>query len=713
MSNLSNIKQSVNRLYVANEHSGYSVLTLLLIQLNFEDLLSGFDSMKISALTNAAKVSPLIKECTIGPDCVDLSKNQSVGVPCAEDYKNSSAKENDLNVSNESATKSDISKSIKKKHNTSPFSGSIPSEPTDHATVASKLHQQDLERRRQANVQKVLADRHAKMRLADELRESQLIKNLEDAALQGARKAKASEERLLIAIREQEKLAQEATARRQAEVEQENRRLCDIQTQLKRRQEEMRMKVQRIETIRQFIGQFRVGTETFTKALTAVGVQHATKFANQKKSVRVLQKDFEQLLHTINTCQEVSQTEVDLATNYCKQLDQVNLEVTEILAVIESQKKQQEQQKSIEQPTPNQEQVAQNDKLAAKASDSTDSTGGPASGTVPATTALTPAVGGAENEPFFQPVSPECLQFYNEIKSFYEQHQTAVKQLMDDPSMKTYRFNCQKAINVPVNTISAVNRDHFIDKFNKLASLLSGQNVKAGDGVVSINGHPLGRTYCTMLMAKKFVSQADTTISSNASAAFPIAAIAVALWQRFPDFGRFFLAYLHRECPYLVPYYLPQLEGQSQEDFLKTLGYRFADGGVLEKQDQYLKRMSGLARLYAAIIVTIPRKDDPTPHPHGIECGWRWLTNILNRFPQPDICATLIVEFLQTAGADMHAVYGNQFFKVLRVLQGDYLGALNRIDTGGPKARLEGLIAKILSEGRIERPEGMMNGNFW
>ncbi|XP_052891446.1 mRNA export factor Gle1 [Anopheles moucheti] len=680
--------------------------------LNIEDLLSGFDSMKISALRNAAKLSPHIKERTIGPDCVDLCRKKSIEKSPVKPVESSddTIKENDPNVSNEGASTYGTPKSAeKKKLTTSQFASITHAEVTDCAAVQLKLRQQDIERQRLANVQKTLAERQTKIRQADEEREAQLAKNLQEAALKAARKEKDTEQRLLNVIKEQERLAQEASARRQAEIEQENRRLSDIQAQLKRRQEEIRRKAQLLDTIRQHIGQFRLGTETFTKALTVIGVQHATKFTNQKKAVRMLQKDFEQLLQTINANQEVSQTEVDQATDYCKLLDQVNAEVTEILTQIETSQKQQQEQEKLQQakasetPAPAAQEQSQTDP---KPTDSTDSA-------IDVTQPAAPTTQAAENEPFFQPVSPECLQFYNEIKSFYEQHQTAVKQLMDDPSMKTYRFNCQKAINVPVNAISAVNREHFIDKYSKLAALLSGQNVKAGDGMVSINGHPLGRTYCTMLLAKKFVSQADTSISSNASAAFPVAAIAVALWQRFPDFGRFFLAYLHRECPYLVPYYLPQHEGQSQEDFLKTLGYRFADGGVLEKQDQYLKRMSGLARLYAAVIITVPRKDDATPHPHGLEYGWRWLTNILNRFPQPDICATLIAEFLQTAGSDLHAAYGKQFIKVLQVLQGDYMTALNRIDTGGPKARLEGLIKKILTEGRIDRPEGIMSVNFW
>uniref|UniRef100_A0A182JJF9 mRNA export factor GLE1 n=1 Tax=Anopheles atroparvus TaxID=41427 RepID=A0A182JJF9_ANOAO len=618
---------------------------------NITDLLTGFDSMKLSALRNAAKLSPLIKERTLGPDCVDFShKTPPRGASVVEETKSvEAAKENDLNVSNEGTPRSDRKADAdeKKTPNGSPFAGCIPSDLTNCAAVTSKLYQEDLERQRLAGVQKILAERQSKIQLADKQRDVQLQQSLQEAKLTAARKWQDSEQRLLNAIREQEQLAQEAAARRQAEIEQENRRQSDIQAQLKRRQEELKRKAQLIEAIRQHNGQFRFGTETFTKALTAIGVQHATKFTNQKKSMRVLQKDFEQLLQTINANHEVTQADVDQAVEYS-------------------------------QPVPKPELVRETDDALLRSK-----------------------------------VSPECQQFYNEIKSYYEQNQTAVKQLMDDPSMKTYRFNCQKAINVPVNAISAVNREHFIDKYRRLAALLGGQNVKAGETMVSINGHPLGRTYCTMLMAKKFVSQGDTSISSNASAAFPIAAIIVALWQQFPEFGRFFLAYLYRECPYLVPYYLPQHEGQSKEEYLKSLGYRFADGGVMENHDQYLKRMAGMARLYAAVCITVPSRDERRPHPHGLEYGWRWLANMLNLPPAPEITPTLMVEFLQTAGADLHVAYGAQFMKALRALHGVYLKNLSRVDTGGPMARLVGLMEQIMQAGKIEQPEGKLSANFW
>lgn len=95
----------------------------------------------------------------------------------------------------------------------------------------------------------------------------------------------------------------------------------------------------------------------------------------------------------------------------------------------------------------------------------------------------------------------------------------------------------------------------------------------------------------------------------------------------------------------------------------------------------YLKRQSGLIKLYAAVMVTKPRASDGNVHPFGIEHGWRWLNNILNLEPLPDICATLILGFLQTAGFEMLRIYRNQFLKLLRTLQNQYMQRLSKVST--------------------------------
>lgn len=68
-----------------------------------------------------------------------------------------------------------------------------------------------------------------------------------------------------------------------------------------------------------------------------------------------------------------------------------------------------------------------------------------------------------------------------------------------------------------------------------------------------------------------FQRQGDLTVSSKPDAAFSIAAVLISLWVDFPDFGQLVLAHFHHICPYLAPVFMPQVEGQSDEDYHKCV----------------------------------------------------------------------------------------------------------------------------------------------
>lgn len=123
--------------------------------------------------------------------------------------------------------------------------------------------------------------------------------------------------------------------------------------------------------------------------------------------------------------------------------------------------------------------------------------------------------------------------------------------------------------------------------------------------------------------------------------------------------------------------------------------------------------MSGIARLYAAIWITKPRQGETAPHPHNLENGWRWLCEILNLDPLPEICATLIFEVLQVAGHAFLQHYGKQFVKLLLTIQNQYFSKLNQVDQGGPKARLEDFVTKALRERQIKPPDNPLGTNYW
>nr|CAD7443246.1 unnamed protein product [Timema bartmani] len=317
-----------------------------------------------------------------------------------------------------------------------------------------------------------------------------------------------------------------------------------------------------------------------------------------------------------------------------------------------------------------------------------------------ASDAVSSATLGSELSEF---VDPQALHNYMTLQQYLQQFESSYSELVNDEGFKKFRFECQKAVNVPVNAISHVSSAHMTDKYIKLSRLISGQPVEAGGSTVSASRHPQGVAFCKNLLAKKFVAQGELTVSSKPEAAFAIAAILVSLWVQFPDFGQLVLAHFHRECPYLVPLFMPQVENQSNQDFYKSLGYRYSEKGEVETQPKFLKRMSGVMRLYTAIMVTrLRRQDQNKPHPHGLKQAWRWLICMLN-------LAVKQYHYLSVRSGGIHKSGStdkerNHFHRKLQITPSS---------SSGPTVRLETFLQKILKQGKIPPPEGILPNNFW
>lgn len=308
-------------------------------------------------------------------------------------------------------------------------------------------------------------------------------------------------------------------------------------------------------------------------------------------------------------------------------------------------------------------------------------------------------------------ISKSSLRIYSELQDFMEKYIETSAELENNHSYKQFRFDCKKAVNIPVNAISAVNTHHLLDKYNRLTDLLSGKTVEAGNTRICAARHPQGVAFCTNLLAKKFVLQGDLTISSNPEAAFSYAAVIVALWHDYSDFGRLLLAHFYKQCPYLVPLYPPRAVGQSDKEFYLSQGYQYTDG-VIEKQDKFLKRMTGIMRLFAAVIITKPKKGQQK-NLYGLAEGWRWLASFLNLEPQPDITATMLHIFLEITGSTLQSAYGKMFYKIMDYICKVYLPLIQKIDSGGPVTRLEVLLQEYQQRKAFVSPSGRLPANFW
>lgn len=302
---------------------------------------------------------------------------------------------------------------------------------------------------------------------------------------------------------------------------------------------------------------------------------------------------------------------------------------------------------------------------------------------------------------------------YEDLKNFLECYENSYKDLLENANLKKFRFDCQKAVNTPVNALSSVSGTHMRDKFDKLARLLRGERVQVLDTYVTASQHPQGLHYCTALLAKKIVRQGDLLVSSNPEAAYPLAAVTVALWSQFPEFGKLLQANFHRHCPYLVPMMLPQKEGQTDKEYYISRGYTYNDEGEVEKQDKFLKRMSGIFKLYCAIWIAKTPKFMNSSNPHGLRFAWQWLASFINLKPEPDISATLIHDFFTVCGSEFFKYYGKQCTKIIKLLSTEYLSILQNIDEGGPKTRFEVFLQNVLKTGHIPPPNGLLPPNTW
>uniref|UniRef100_A0A8C8JJ82 mRNA export factor GLE1 n=1 Tax=Oncorhynchus tshawytscha TaxID=74940 RepID=A0A8C8JJ82_ONCTS len=272
------------------------------------------------------------------------------------------------------------------------------------------------------------------------------------------------------------------------------------------------------------------------------------------------------------------------------------------------------------------------------------------------------------------------LKWYQELQDSANQCAQSFEGLNNtkDIQTKKLRMELQKAATIPVSQISSISGSKLREIFDKIDKLLSGRSVVSGGKSVSTSQHPNGLDFVSYKLAEKFVKQGEEEVASHHEAAFPIAVVASGVWELHPKVGDFILAHLHKKCPYAVPHYPPMKDGTSVEEYQKILGYRVEDGGV-EAQDSFLKRMSGMIRLYAAMIqLRWPYGSKQGPDPHGLNNGWRWLAQMLNMEPLADVTATLLFDFLEVCGNALMKQYQVQFWKLILLIQEEYLPRYNR-----------------------------------
>lgn len=310
------------------------------------------------------------------------------------------------------------------------------------------------------------------------------------------------------------------------------------------------------------------------------------------------------------------------------------------------------------------------------------------------------------------------LQWYLRLQDICNQCAASINDLNNskDSKVKKIKMDLQKTATIPVGQISSVAASHLREIFDKINNLLLGKQISSGGKLVSISQHPQGQEFVYYKLAEKFVKQGEEEVASHHEAAFPIAVVASGIWESHPKVGDIFLAHLHRKCPYAVPFFPSWKDGLPKEEYQRLLGYRVQENCV-EQQDNFLKRMSGMVRLYAAIIVSRwPYGTKQGEHPHDLNHAWRWLAQMLNMEPLADVTATLLFDFLEVCGHALMLKYQNQFWKMIRLIMTEYFPRIEAVTGNGQVGaviRLRQFLEKSLKQKDFPLPKGYLKPAFW
>lgn len=305
----------------------------------------------------------------------------------------------------------------------------------------------------------------------------------------------------------------------------------------------------------------------------------------------------------------------------------------------------------------------------------------------------------------------QFIENHLELQQYLKQIEKSYSSFLHDDNLKSLRQELIKSINTPVNSISSISSWHMKDKFDKLDALLNCKSVKTGNSTVSANNHPDALIFCKDTLAKKIINIGEQVASVKTETAFEVASIVTELWKVHPDFGMLLYTRFKQKCPSLIPYNAAKTNEETDEEYYKSLCYNYSNG-VFEKQDKYVKRMTGIIRLFAAIIVTETKSGKAL----GIGQAWMLIAATVNLVPQLDVTAVFLHEMLVITGYNLKKAYGRQFIKMLQYINSNYLKKIDEvtpIGCGGPVQRLKTFISKVIEVGYIEKPKGILPYNFW
>lgn len=420
-------------------------------------------NLKISTLVNAAKISPLVQERTLGPKQMNgLHKNVT-------DHKN----ERDDNR----CERSTVANSSKTSLQNGTFDASkfrtdvwreVNIESDNEETPKNILHLNDCKAisfRLAANT----AEKQRRAKISTDLQEKQsqwdteLEQRLQQIRIDSAEKQKLNKAKRL----EREKLALQAIEKIEAQAKQDemksnlkksemiehSRKLIEHANQLKR-QDEIRLLFESINASKiLFINLFELFAKTI---INHQGLLNQTgKLAEYTGKRDALLHRYEKIINSVNS-KPITAVETELFEKLCLDIKQ---EQSVLNSHIQNSKETLSQNAvSIASKEANGSQIKSNESSVQGAPDTLRAAN---------TNEISVPDGNISKPPILAIESgsnnigsKDRIAAYYELMQFYQDYRAQIQPLLADVNMKKFRFNCQKGVNTPVNSISAVSVQH-------------------------------------------------------------------------------------------------------------------------------------------------------------------------------------------------------------------------------------------------------------
>lgn len=339
----------------------------------------------------------------------------------------------------------------------------------DPKIIAYKQFKKDTEKHSRAMVKKEMDKRLQKYKEFKNKQNEKYIDNMKEIDVILKNK-----------IREREEVIINATIEHNNEMKQ----LEDTQKQLSFNREQLlienRKKFEQelkeknmLDQIFQFQVRFRVCYETI--------LGDRQFYEKHKNEFAELVRSFDQIFTNVKSGKRIAVKDVESAQNTFCEMDRFKheMEKEQSNRIIEEQNRQQIQLQ--EEAELQKRQKIQYEKLISEEKQSADIVD------------LAPIVDNIKNRKIYE----QSVIYFNELTQ-------QIFSITNGNEFQKYKFNCQKAINSPINVISNTSSPQFmLEQFTQLDSLLQGKPVFVNNQNFSADEHPSGRLYCCFLMAKK------------------------------------------------------------------------------------------------------------------------------------------------------------------------------------------------------------------